>query len=926
MDADRSYNRGLTSTSTTHPVPARSYAPRTEPFLEELGRRFRPPRLMPLIIDALILGAIVGLLLTYFRVPLLAAQTTTTGGDTGAHVFVPWFLRTHLLPRGQLSGWSPDWFAGFPLLHFYFPLVPTLQALLSFAIPYEVAFKIGTVLGTFAFPVAVYLLFRLLRFPFPGPVVAAVVSLGFLFLRSFSIFGGNIASSLSGEYSFSLSLALCLVFLGLAYRVATEDHGRPLLAAAVLALAVLSHLVPVIVVVLFSPVLAIWAWRRHGLRSGSVRLAAMFGIAFAFTAFWSVPFLARLGFTANMRWVPVEGWTRLLPGELQLYLIGAVSGAVLAAFALDRRFLFFLGPAAIGAGVYFFLPEGHLFNGRFAPFWFLGVVLATGYFLATLISITLGAMAPYGGGWWRRSAAALAIVVPVAAVALMGAQLVGSKDDTYVDDWIRWNYDGYERKPPYGELRALMDRMAALPRGRVMWEPSPEQGEFGTPIALMTLPYFASQPSMEGLLFESSITTPFHFLTAAEVADQPSNPIAGLPYASLDLRRGIAHMRLFDVRYFVSWSDRVREAATSASKDLRHVEDVGRFSIFELDHAQVVIPRFQPVVLAGADWEEASIDWFSELRNLEVPLVAEGAADWARTGGSRSSLPRAPLAHGGAVVSARMDDDEISFTTDAVGEPHWVRTSYFPNWTVEGAEGPYLSSPSTMIVIPTQREVRLRYARTPYEWLGLVMTFLAPLGILARRTLSSQGRVRRLADRFWLRHRRGISRLFIFALVSGAATLVDFGLFNLFLAVDLMPLLVSTTVAYTMGIVTSYLLNRRFTFRGGGRESRMHEVGLFVLISLVGLGLNNLAVGLAARLVSADRIGLNVAKVAAGAVTWLLKFAFIQRWVFPSRPDDLVAGVSVPHKDRTASLLPQPPADTQQPHHGPRDPAEDAGP
>src|SRR4051794_34596178 len=49
-----------------------------------------------------------------FQPPSLFSDTTPTGGDMSAHVWGAAFLRDHLLPKGRLSGWSPDWYAGFP--------------------------------------------------------------------------------------------------------------------------------------------------------------------------------------------------------------------------------------------------------------------------------------------------------------------------------------------------------------------------------------------------------------------------------------------------------------------------------------------------------------------------------------------------------------------------------------------------------------------------------------------------------------------------------------------------------------------------------------------------------------------------------------------------------------------------------------------
>ena len=72
----------------------------------------------------LVAGSVVFIWLTLYP-SLLLADTTTNGGDLGAHVWGPAFLRDHLLPHWRLSGWTPDWYAGFPAYQFYM-VVPSL--------------------------------------------------------------------------------------------------------------------------------------------------------------------------------------------------------------------------------------------------------------------------------------------------------------------------------------------------------------------------------------------------------------------------------------------------------------------------------------------------------------------------------------------------------------------------------------------------------------------------------------------------------------------------------------------------------------------------------------------------------------------------------------------------------------------------------
>jgi hypothetical protein len=64
-----------------------------------------------------------------------------------------------------------------------------------------------------------------------------------------------------------------------------------------------------------------------------------------------------------------------------------------------------------------------------------------------------------------------------------------------------------------------------------------------------------------------------------------------------------------------------------------------------------------------------------------------------------------------------------------------VKASYFPNWTAAGADGPYRVAPNLMVVVPTDTEVQLRYARTPVDLLAVVLSLLGIAAVvgLARR-------------------------------------------------------------------------------------------------------------------------------------------------------------------------------------------------
>ncbi|MFO1536904.1 MAG: hypothetical protein ACKOVH_03625 [Actinomycetota bacterium] len=77
----------------------------------------------------------------------------------------------------------------------------------------------------------------------------------------------------------------------------------------------------------------------------------------------------------------------------------------------------------------------------------------------------------------------------------------------------------------------------------------------------------------------------------------------------------------------------------------------------------------------------------------------------------------------------RVDEESVRFRVDEVGKPVLVKVSWFPNWKAEGALGPYRATPNFMVVVPTRREVTLRFGSTPADWLGRLATLAGLAGV-----------------------------------------------------------------------------------------------------------------------------------------------------------------------------------------------------
>jgi len=311
----------------------------------------------------------------------------------------------------------------------------------------------------------------------------------------------------------------------------------------------------------------------------------------------------------------------------------------------------------------------------------------------------------------RHLATRLVVIGVVAALFATVALVRINATKGYVTYWAKYNYTGYEggtvedaTKKDYAEYRAFIDTVNALPPGRLLWEPSSDIGRYGTPLALMMLPYWTDGriSSMEGLYYESSATTPYHFLTAATLTSTPSNAVRGLPYRnSTDFALGVRYLQLMGVRYYAAMPDMQALAATNAS--LREVAtvpdlDVGAplgWKIYEVadspscrrcgsnrwSHATSTPtrtggceakPEPAPGTPGGAElsaWECLAVPWFDDPAALDRPLTDDGPASWQRSEMldarrvAKKALPDVK------VTNVHHDDDSISFDVSRTGVP-----------------------------------------------------------------------------------------------------------------------------------------------------------------------------------------------------------------------------------------------------------------
>jgi len=178
----------------------------------------------------------------------------------------------------------------------------------------------------------------------------------------------------------------------------------------------------------------------------------------------------------------------------------------------------------------------------------------------------------------------------------------------------------------------------------------------------------------------------------------------------------------------------------------------GPWEVYEVVDTAIVVPlSVQPVVVADRPGDqrerhlELGTSWFQNPQDWAALPADDGPAEWQRIEAAidmtrrigtpdepgrrvdivvpAANTPITPVALDPVTVSdVVIDQDAVSFTVDRTGVPVLVRVSYFPNWSVTGADAVYRAAPNFMVVVPTDNVVRLQYDRAGVDYLSWLAT------------------------------------------------------------------------------------------------------------------------------------------------------------------------------------------------------------
>jgi len=701
--------------------------------------------------------ALGSLLLIFLRIELVFSDLLPTGGDMGAHIVPTKFFVTELFNNFKLSGWSHDWFAGYPVYYFYFPLPPIITSLLSFLFPFSISFKTMVLISQVLLVISIEMLMRKnsKEFSFYG----FGVGLLYLLTESFTIFGGNLASSLAGQYSFTYSIAFAN--FSIFYLLKSNHRYSTEIASLLIGLSVLSHLIPFMI---YLPIFAYYFLKSNA--KITIKIAAFLFFLFIAMRF-SISLFLNLEFTTNMTYTPYTQLSDLVKSDVLPFAIGAIIYVILSSSRTTLKAVagFELYLVSISIFLFFYGPESALWNGRIVPFFNLGIIILFFNLLhfdiknltkkiqgkypliVFILSINSYLMYLYYSKWGNTySTTTISINLIILLMFLISINseksliyttLVSLTFGTlsYLPHWLNWNFSGYESKNNWSDITTLYEGLDTLEPGRIMWEPNSDLNKYGTPMVLMTIPMFTDHQSVEGLYFDSSITTPFHFLTVSGLAERPSNPVGGLTYINGEFDKGFRLMEELGVDYFIAYTSSIKDKANE-SENFNFLFSNEVFNVYSINTKKVELVEDSLHIFE-------SPDFYDRLKNAVLRDGSEQSFFEAAYKSFKEELNHKIIENYDESLAVRSEkntdllisdlniqNDLITFKTNKPNQLHLIKVSYFPNWKIKNGYGPFRISPSFMAVIPKDEFVEIKFESSNVEKALNLLSILSLFGAL----------------------------------------------------------------------------------------------------------------------------------------------------------------------------------------------------
>jgi len=133
--------------------------------------------------------------------------------------------------------------------------------------------------------------------------------------------------------------------------------------------------------------------------------------------------------------------------------------------------------------------------------------------------------------------------------------------------------------------------------------------------------------------------------------------------------------------------------------------------------------------------------------------------------------------------------------------------------------------------------------------------------------------------------RKLIEQFLKFGVVGTIAFFIDYGILMLLSVAFGVDPVVAAAISFTVSLIFNYVASMRFVFTHRDDLSRRREFVIFVILSVIGLGINELVMVLGTNALGQSPLSITITKVLATAIVMVWNFFSRKKWLDAGRAD-----------------------------------------
>ena len=605
----------------------------------------------------------------------------------------------------------------------YFPLPFILMALAGYVIDLNLAFNLGTMFGTVVLPFVVYFSFRIMSFKFPTPIITSLFTIPYLYNESYSIFGGNFLSTLSGQFAHAYAVNFLILAISFIVR-SIKKNQFSIVGIILLSMSALSHAYVFMITPFFF--LSILPLANKSELKSWLKIFFLTGLFALLTTSWFIwPMIDHQAWMTHSPMVFGKSAFREVFASKILYpffILSLFSCLMLIRHNFVPFFkntFVWVFPAIVYLALFFILPKVGLVDARALPQTLLFILIAGGLFTSFFIQN------------FKLKIFELIIIPIVGAVVITWT----ISQVTTLSHWMKWNYSSWIDKKHYPYLQSISNSLRGeLDMPRVIYEHHPDLNRFGTTRVFEMLPYFAKRSTMEGLYLQSSLLTPVSLYLQSKISEKPSCAVKEYRCSDQNFKTLEEKMDLTAVDSIIVYTDNPKKDA-KFDRNFKFHSDHGPYSIYKL----IQTPKYAVPLTGNAfiinykkDWKLKMYDWFIDYDGSNDWLVVD--LPWLDNEKFKSAIESNRIKN--CDTNIKVDFDGFDFKTDCVGVPHLLKFAYSDSWKNSTNSPMYLLAPGMFGFIPSNEITRFDFGqKLSWKVANYVSLFSLILLFIVRRKI-----------------------------------------------------------------------------------------------------------------------------------------------------------------------------------------------